>query len=515
LLLRIVLIYILLIFGFGLARRIKNMMRGDQRASGGGGVLLAALLAGCAGRGGSAGPTEPAAPPLSVAATAGKALFFDKTLSVSGQQSCGTCHVPSRAYTADPATDHGLPVPLGGPAMDLPGFRSTPSLVYASFTPGFFLDDGTPTGGFFRDGRASSLATQAIDPFTTPFEMANQDAAEVITRLQSSPATLAAFEAAYGSEVLADPDAALADIGQAIAAFETEDPSFHPFSSKYDAFLAGEAQLTDQESRGLALFNSPGKGNCAACHPSHPQGYDSHALFTDFTYDTVGVPRNWAIPANAASPASPVDGTPLNYLPAMLNRPSDAEYAFYDLGLCGPFTPPPSDPHRRPDFANVTSLCGSFKVPTLRNVAITAPYFHNGVFPTLQQVVEFYVTRDISSSTGNNPTPVPAGPAGNSYAPTGSFYTDVSGAADLLLYNDLPADFDANVNIGEVPYTPPALAGGQSPTLTLDEINALVAFLCTLTDGYDPAHPGTYALQPQCLDAAAAAAATTPGRTAP
>ena len=441
---------------------------------------------------------------LSLAALAGKAFFNDKSLSVSGKQSCATCHVAALAFTADPATDHGLPVPYGGPNMDIPGIRNTPSLLYVSLTPGFFLDDGTPTGGFFRDGRASSLDVQAQLPFITPFEMANRDAAEVVGRLQQSPASLQAFIAAYGSKALSDPNVALADMGLAIAAYETEDADFHPFSSKFDYWQAGKVDLTPLELQGLALFNNPGKGNCTACHPSQRQGYDEHALFTDFTYDNIGVPRNWNIPANAANPVSPISGVSLiSYLPpGPGNVPSDAEYSYYDMGLCGPFQTDIIDGHPRSSFFSVTTLCGVFKVPSLRNVAITAPYFHNGVFGTLHQVVEWYVTRDINNNTGNNPAPVPAGPDGNPYFPLGTFYVNADGTPDLYEYNDLPVAFDANVNIGEVPYTPPKFSGGQSPTLTAAEIDAVVAFLCTLTDGYDPANPSAYNVPAQCRSTA-------------
>ncbi|MGH8261460.1 MAG: cytochrome-c peroxidase, partial [Steroidobacteraceae bacterium] len=373
---------------------------------------------------------------LSAAAAAGEALFFDTSLSASGRQSCATCHVPARAFTADPATDDGLPVPLGGAQMDLPGFRNAPSLAYASFTPALAIEsDGTARGGFFRDGRASSLAEQAQEPFLTPFEIADGDAAQVVGRLEASPATLAKFTAAYGASVLEQPTQALIDVGLAIAAFETESPRFHPFSSKYDFWLAGQATLSAQELRGLALFNDPGKGNCAACHPSRPQGYSSHALFTDFTYDAVGLPRNWRIPANQRDPVSPVDGTALDYIPKPVNVPADAEYAWYDLGLCGPFQPAATDLHPRATLSATTTYCGDFKVPTLRNVAITAPYFHNGVFATLREVVEWYVTRDINDDTANNPTPVPAGPSGNPYAASGTFYTTRDGAPDLYEYN--------------------------------------------------------------------------------
>jgi cytochrome c peroxidase len=479
---------------------------GSTGAGGTGGTSAAggssgSVTSGCGASGtGSSGCSVGDDSGLSLAAVAGKALFNDKSLSVSGQQSCATCHVAERAFTADPATDRGLPVPLGGPTMDVTGFRNTPSLVYASLTPGFFLDDGTPTGGFFRDGRASSLDQQAQLPFITPFEMANHDAAEVVTRLQQSPESLQAFVAAYGSLVLNDPKTALADMGLALAAYETEDPAFHPFSSKFDAWQNGQAQLTDVELEGLALFNNPGKGNCTACHPSQRQGYDEHPLFTDFTYDNIGVPRNWNIPANAPTPMSPVDGYLLTlFMPAgPSNVPSDSEYSYYDMGLCGPFQPNADDPHPRPTFFSVTTLCGLFKVPTLRNIAITAPYFHNGVFNNLHQVVEWYVTRDINNNTGNNPAPVPTGPQGNPYFPVGTFYVNRDGTPDLLQYNDLPLAFDANVNIAEVPYTLPKFSGGQAPTLDAAEIDAVVAFLCTLTDGYDPANPSAYNEPAQC-----------------
>lgn len=445
---------------------------------------------------------------LSPAAQLGKQLFADVSLSASGQQACITCHSPAYAFAGNPATDHGLPVPLGGPNMDIPGFRNAPSLMYASFTPAFFIAAGnTPTGGFFRDGRASSLAVQAEQPFITAFEMANADAAEVISRLQASPDSLAMFEQVYGSAVLSNPDAALADIGQAIAAYESEAVQFHPFSSKFDYWQAGQAQLSAQELRGLSLFNEPAKGNCTACHVSQAQGYSSHPLFTDFTYDNIGVPRNWAIPANAIEPVSPIDGVSLApYMPAPVDVPSDAEYAYYDLGLCGPFSAAANDPNPRVSFAAATSVCGQFKVPTLRNIAITAPYFHNGVFSTLQQVIEWYVTRDINNNAGNNPDPVAAGADGNPYAALGSFYTAADGTPDLYEYNDLPVAYDANVNIGEVPYTPPSFAGGQAPTLSAQDIDDIVAFLCTLTDGYQPSNPSAYVLPAQCQAAEATAA---------
>jgi cytochrome c peroxidase len=384
--------------------------------------------------------------------------------------------------------------------------------MYAALTPAFSIDDGTASGGFFRDGRASTLAVQAVQPFLTYFEMANQDAAEVIQRLQGSSATLQKFVAAYGSDVLSDPDKALSDIGAAIAAYEAEDvDEFEPFSSKYDYWVKGQAQLSPQERNGLALFNNPGKGNCTSCHPSQHQGFSAQALFTDFTYDNIGIPRNWNVPANAANPASPISGLSLAaYMPAAVNVPADAQYAYYDLGLCGPFLSAANDAGARQDLARLTAVCGQFKVPTLRNLALTAPYFHNGEFATIRAAVRWYVTRDLNNNTGNNPIPLPAGPGGNPYQAVGTFYTAADGTPDLYQYNDLPTMWDANVNVAEVPYTAPAVAGGNAPTMTSDEIDDVVAFLCTLTDGYDPNNPSAYNIPDQCKPSGSTPAATTP-----
>jgi cytochrome c peroxidase len=266
-------------------------------------------------------------------------------------------------------------------------------------------------------------------------------------------------------------------------------------------------QLTAAEQAGLDLFNNPTKGNCTACHPSQAQGYSSHALFTDFTFDNIGVPRNWKIPANTPASVSPIDGAPL-ISQAPVDVPADAEYTYYDMGLCGPMKPSPGDVKARPDLSATTSLCGVFKVPTLRNIAITAPYFHNGEFSDLHQVLEWYVTRDVNNNTGNNPNPVAAGPGGNPYIAAGSFYLAASGASDLYEYNDLPVEYDANVNVGEIPYTPPTFGGGQAPTLDAEEIDEIVAFLCTLTDGFDPSNPTAYNVPAQCQPTATAAATT-------
>jgi len=432
-------------------------------------VALSAVVAGLAACGGGGGARGTAAPnPLSAAAALGESIFHDTALSASGLQSCATCHVESRAF----AGDDGLAVPLGGPEMDLPGFRNAPSLMYVSFTPAFHIEsDGSPNGGAFRDGRARDLVAQALQPFVTPFEMANADAAEVVARLRTRP-YLDDFVALYGADVLDDPDTALQRIASAVAAYEREDVDFRPFSSKFDAFRAGRAELSSKELNGLRLFNDPTRGNCAACHPSASADGKTPALFTDFSYDNLGLPRNAMIPAND-------DATTL--ADVRFNS-GDGVHTYYDAGLCGPF---------RTDQQGISrSVCGAFKVPTLRNVALTAPYFHNGVFATLHDALAFYVTRDTRPASWY---PVAADDRVVKFDDLEAIYGGAFTVDPTVPGSDV--GYVGNVNTTEIPYN---RLIGEAPSLTSDEIDDVVAFLCTLTDGYDPAHPESAPVTAEC-----------------
>jgi cytochrome c peroxidase len=366
--------------------------------------------------------------------------------------------------------------------MNLPGFRNAHSLMYASFTPAFFFDgDGAPNGGFFRDGRATTLADQAAQPFTTSFEMANADAAAVILKLQSRP-YLAEFTALYGAAVLDDAQLALQRMSQAIAAYESEAQEFHPFSSKYDYWRQGKATLTAQELHGLQLFNDPGKGNCAACHPSTSGNGVTPPLFTDFSFDNLGLPRNARIPSNG--PASAPAYTPVNG--------DDGVQSYYDLGICGPL--------RDNAGLNLSGSCGQFKVPTLRNIALTAPYFHNGQFPSLLEAIGFYVRRD------TNPEqfyPLAADGNATKFDDLPALY----GGQFVVNINEPGSDagYFGNVNNLEIPYN---RFMGEQPALDAAEINDVIIFLCTLTDGYDPANPTGQPLPAQCRTAAAATSST-------
>jgi len=352
----------------------------------------------------------------------GDKIFHDPSLSASGHMSCATCHNQQHGF----AQSNPDAVAFGGERLDLSGTRNTPSLAYVRFTPSFHFDsEGTPIGGFNRDGRANSFAEQAIGPFLALFEMANASVAEVADKL--SHATYANdFKQLFGDQILSDVDRTFAAAREALQAYLARDPDFASFTSKFDYFLDGKTRLSDQELRGLFLFNNPDKGNCAACHPSAMVN-SQHPLFTDFTYDNVGVPRNDDIPAN--------------------DNPT-----YFDLGLCGP---------TRTDLQHRSDICGAFKVPSLRNVSVTGPYFHNGKFNTLRDVVSFYVRRD------TNPE---------------EFYP-IDSNGSLRKFNDLPTQYAGNANITEVPYN---RHEGDLPALSSSEIDDVVAFLSTLTDGYQP-----------------------------
>jgi cytochrome c peroxidase len=364
----------------------------------------------------------------------GKKIFEDARLSEPAGVSCASCHEATQAF----AGNNGSPVAAlsRGAEPDSLGTRNAPSIAYASYSPRFgFIekkdeDSGEvemiPAGGQFWDGRADDLTAQVVGPLLDAREMNNPSKAAIVAKIKNGDyADLA--RRVYGADLFAEPEAAFPKLARAVAAYEST-PRFHPFSSKFDDFLRGRAQLTKEEARGFDLFKNKKKGNCIACHVGEetsrrPEDW----LFTDFSYDGLGAPRNHDIPDN-----------------------KDATH--FDLGLC-----------KRPGLAKVApagydldGLCGQFKAPTLRNIAITGPYLHNGVFSNLRDAVAFYATRDTHPER---------------------WYPKRDGAA--AKYDDLPKEFHDNVNVKEVPYD---RKPGQKPRLDEKEIDAIVVFLRTLTD---------------------------------
>jgi cytochrome c peroxidase len=372
---------------------------------------------------------------LSPQAQFGKKIFFDATLSASGKLSCATCHSPSHAY----GPPNGLAVQLGGTEMKSPGTRAVPSLEYIlNRTPIWYQEhpvsrleqleekDNAPRGGFTWDGRFNSLHDQASFPLLEESEMANGNAENFAKKLRQT-AYKNEIERICGANVWSDTDRVFACARYALERFELEDPSFHPYSSKYDAYLDGKVQLSEQEQRGLKLFNDPDRGNCANCHIAERGADGSHPLFTDYQYEAIGVPRNAEIPA-------------------------DRDAAYYDLGLCGPI---------RKDQMQNASYCGLFKTPTLRNVATRSVFFHNGRFHTLKEALRWYVERDIHPEL---------------------WYRHGKGGK-IEMYDDIPAKYRGNVDRITPPFDRHEKA---QPVWNDSEIDDVIAFLKTLNDGYQP-----------------------------
>ncbi|MEY8877778.1 MAG: cytochrome-c peroxidase [Leptothrix sp. (in: b-proteobacteria)] len=358
----------------------------------------------------------------------GRALFNDTDLSEPKGQSCASCHAVDFGFT-DPnqnePTSRGAVKSLSGP-------RNTPPAGYADFSPPLSFDpvSGLWTGGQFWDGRASTLEEQAAGPFLGGVEMHNPSKQAVVDKVAKS-AYAKNFQKQFGSATVnafADVNLAYQNITMAIAAYERS-AAFKRFNSKYDAYLLGTAKLSAAEARGLALYENPAKGNCAACHVSAPQRdpvtneITQLPLFTDYSYDNLGVPKN---PANR-----------WYSMPASIN-PDGAN--FVDLGLGA--------------TVNEQTQLGKFKVPSLRNIARTAPYMHNGYFTSLRSVVDFYNTAGTK--------PLCAG-------------GDKVSEAAALKGKCWPApEYAATINRTEL----------GNLGLTAQDVDDIVTFMGTLTDGY-------------------------------
>ncbi len=269
-------------------------------------MICATLTAGTAGAQEPAGPTRVQVYRRVEALTAlGRRMFVDPSLSVSGQMSCASCHSPLDAF----GPPNSLSVHLGGKDLQQSGIRAVPSLKYLQATPQFtehFFDsddaaddsvDNGPTGGLTWDGRVDRGRDQARIPLLSPFEMANRDPPEFAARLRRT-AYAGEFSPIFGDTVLAQPDKAFEAALEVFEVYEQSHAEFYPYSSKYDAYLAGKAELTAQERRGLSLFEDPAKGNCARCHVSAPGKDGTPPQFTDYGLVAIGAPRNTAIPAN-------------------------------------------------------------------------------------------------------------------------------------------------------------------------------------------------------------------------
>ncbi len=370
-------------------------------------------------------PVPPAPRPVPLVpgdrATLGQLIFTDRNLSEPRGTACVACHQPNTGFAGNNGSLIGVAI---GSKPGSIGLRNAMTNAYTGFIPAFeFKTSALETeaaGGHFWDGRADTLPLQALGPFLNPLEMNNPDRKSVVDKIAAS-AYAPLFRQEFGAAIFSNTDDAFTQIGLAIEAFERS-TALQSFSSKYDAVVRKQASFTPPEARGMALFADAAKGNCAACHLMNPDsGKPEDSLFSEFTYYATGIPRNMAIPRNA-------------------------DPSFYDLGLCGPERVAPLLPANVLPGVTIENFCGKFRMPTLRNVAERPAFMHNGFFRDLRDVVRFYANRKTSSTS-----------------------------------NDLPAQYQANIEKVKAPFNRAATAG---PALTEPEINDIVAFLRTLSDGY-------------------------------
>ncbi len=286
-------------------------------------------------------------------ASLGQALFFDTNLSATRNQSCASCHEPGRAFTD--SRDNGVSgaVSLGDDGRSL-GDRNTPGTTYAFLIPDFHTNDKDEyVGGYFLDGRAATMVDQAAEPFVNPIEMAMPDDQAVVDRVRENSSYERSFKKYFGETIFSDPEQAFRAITECIVAFE-HSALFAPFDSKYDRYLRGEYELTVAEELGRVLFFSQ-LINCSSCHLLDMREFSAGEVFSNHRYHNIGVPTNRRV-----------------------REQNGFDSSHRDLGLLE--NPDVDDPE----------MAGKFRVPSLRNVAVTGPYMHNGVFQELRTAILFY-----------------------------------------------------------------------------------------------------------------------------
>lgn len=307
----------------------------------------------------------------------GRLLFFDPQFSRSGQMSCSTCHEPDHAFIDARDTPAQGMISAGDPQESF-GIRNAPSAAYAASSPAFHYDEIRQQyiGGQFWDGRALNLAEQIGGPLLTDFEMNMGHEMRVVARLEQDKIYAPSFHQLYGVgvfEMIGKPGfsyqvpRAYDKFGQLIAAYERS-PALNRYDSKYDRYLAGEIALSAQEEAGRALFFDRERSRCSECHRQNPAGSEREP-FSTYAYYNLGVPAN-------------------PELIRLAKRAPD----YVDHGLMD-----------NPRTDHDPSLDGKFKTPSLRNVAVTAPYMHNGVFRRLSTAIAFH-TRFNSAETINPET---------------------------------------------------------------------------------------------------------------
>jgi|GEM_PF-35553 len=288
----------------------------------------------------------------------GSRLFFDKNLSKNRTMSCSSCHSPAAGFSDHRKNPLEDMVSEGDNGYSFGGLNA-PTAGYAMFSPPFHQNTGkdkrksNAIGGQFWDGRSPTLADQAEQPVLNPVEMGMPDKASVIARIKQEAGYVATFKTLFGEHIFDDTEAAYKAMALAIQAFE-QTTAFAPFDSKYDRFLQGNYDLTVLEDLGRSLFFSNNNVNCSTCHKLRREDAPFET-FSNYQYRNIGVPMNYALVAKGIA-----------------TKPAPGLFA---------------NPHT---WAKIEANKGKFKVPTLRNVAVTGPYMHNGVFKDLRTVILFY-----------------------------------------------------------------------------------------------------------------------------
>jgi cytochrome c peroxidase len=364
---------------------------------------------------------EHVVPPLAAREKVGQSIFLDRTLSSPPGTSCASCHDPDAAFAGNNGSDGGI---ARGSRPGHFARRNAPSVLYLKFVPPFHFaleddDDVTDSafGGLTWSGRADTVAEFARLPLFDPDEMNAAGEADIARKLRAAP-----YAADLGREfpgALETTASTMKAFGEALQAFLTSE-AMSPFTSKFDDFLRGKVRLSPLETKGLTAFEDRARGACNHCHTvySHSNRPES-SLFTNYSYDDVGVPRNRGIAANA-------------------------DPSRFDLGLC--------ERTQKKTPSSDAKWCGSFRIPSLRNVAVRKRFMHNGAFSKLRDVVAFYATRSTSPDR---------------WYPHGA------------RFDDTPDRYRGNVNVVAFPYN---RREGDPPAMDDETIDAIVAFLETLTD---------------------------------
>jgi cytochrome c peroxidase len=310
----------------------------------------------------------------------GRKLYFDKNLSLTRNTSCATCHNPEHGFIdnrfLEDEVDQDLfiygALSVGDDNVSLGG-RNSPTVSYAMFSPEFQVFNSNYVGGQFWDGRADALKDQAMGPPLDGAEMMMPDRESVVQRIQENSDYIEAFKKHYGEDIFSDVNATYEAMGEAIGKFE-KSKEFAPFDSKYDRYVRGEYNLTEQEKMGMDLFYSESKTNCAECHIINDDKKIRSEMFTNYRYHNIGTPKNFT-----ALQAKGLD------------------YSHTDHGIYSQ------------EKITDKDLDGAVKTPTLRNVAVTGPYMHNGVFKELRTVLEFYDHMGVGNRPINPETNQPWG----------------------------------------------------------------------------------------------------------